>query len=321
MKPQVFVGSSVKGLRVAELIQANLKHDAEAVLWSQAVFSTTNVPIEDLTAAVERFDFAVFVLDPEDLTKARDEEAYAVRDNVIFELGLFLGRLGRSRTYFIAPSLPATVRWRLPTDLSGLTPAQYDPEATNLHAAVGSSLLDLKNAIRTFAKHLSSGTILYETGSSLRPYDFVSRGGYFWDGKKRISPQGTGEIKYLDQGVMKVTRTNQVGRFEIELRQEGEDAPSIARRQTPPRRILRISCEARVDAGEHVVRFVLKDIKKGKWANTEKRTIANTDWEPIDVYLAVSPTIDLLFRIDDETPTISPSSLYLRHLVIEEATR
>ena len=88
MKPKVFIGSSTRGHAVAELVQAELAQDAEPVLWSQGVFRKTNVPIEDLMAAVEQFDFAVFVLLPEDNTEVRGQEALAVRDNVLFELGL-----------------------------------------------------------------------------------------------------------------------------------------------------------------------------------------------------------------------------------------
>jgi hypothetical protein len=111
-----------------------------------------------------------------------------------------------------------------------------------------------------------------------------------------------------------------VGRFEIELRQNGREAPSIAKSQNPPRRILRFSCEAKVDAGEHSVRFVLKDIKKGKWAADQMWNIASTDWQPLELYFDVSPTADLLFRIDDEKPSVAPSTLHLRHLVIVEET-
>jgi len=318
MKPKVFIGSSVKGLPIAQLVQWELKHEAEPVLWSQGVFRTINVPIEDLMAAVESFDFAIFVLDPEDHMEVRGEQALAVRDNVIFELGLFLGKLGRSRNFFVAPALPLEIKSRLPSDLSGITPAQYDPEAKHLQASVGTSLLQLRQAIRNLTARFSPETILYETGRIIRPYDFATREGYFWKGDERISELGTGVIEY-SEGALRLTRTNQVGRFEIELRQVGPELPSIPKRQSPPRRILRVAFDAKVDAGTHTVRFVLKDTNMGQWAANEKRTIGNTDWQPIELYFVVSPAADLLFRIDDEIPTVAPSTLYIRHLVIEDA--
>lgn len=318
MMPKVFIGSSTKGLHIAELVQAELLHDAEPILWSQGEFRKINVPIENLMISLENYDFAVFVLLPEDSTEVRGQEALAVRDNVIFELGLFLGKLGRSRNFFIAPTEPGEIKSRLPSDLSGITPAKYDPTAAHLQASVGTALLQLKQAIRNYTGTHSSKAILYETGQRIRPYEFATHEGFFWKNEKPISPKGTGTIEYLPQGVLKLTRTNQEGRFEIELRQDGPESPSIPKSQSPPRRILRVTCEARVDSGEHSVRFVLKDVKTGKWASDQKRTIGNTDWQPIELYFVVSPAADLLFRIDDEKPTVAPSALYMRHLVIFE---
>jgi hypothetical protein len=318
MKPKVFVGSSTEGLPIAELVQTELENDAEAVLWSQGVFRKINVPIEDLMTAVESFDFAVFVLHPEDRVNIRGEESLAVRDNVLFELGLFLGKLGRSRNFFIAPSMRADVKLRLPSDLSGITPAKYDPATKLLQASVGKSLLQLKQAIRNLTARFSPKTVLYDTGQSIRPYDFAWREGYFWKNGKHASDRGTGSIEYL-QDALKLTRTNQEGRLEIELRPEGPDAPSIRQTQIPPRRILRVTFDTKVDGSEHLVRFVLKDIKKGDWAANQKRTIANTEWQAVELYFVVSPTADLLFRIDDEKPSVAPGTLYIRHLVIEDA--
>jgi len=50
-----------------------------------------------------RFDFAALVLTADDLTASRQVVSLGPRDNVLFELGLFMGRLGRSRTFVIRP--------------------------------------------------------------------------------------------------------------------------------------------------------------------------------------------------------------------------
>lgn len=70
--------------------------------------------------------FGVFVFSPDDVVKMRQQEHLAARDNVVFEFGLFVSRLGRRRTFFVLPSGKSS--FHLPTDLTGVTGATYDPE-------------------------------------------------------------------------------------------------------------------------------------------------------------------------------------------------
>ena len=65
------------------------------------------------------------------------------RDNVIFELGLFLGRLGPGRTFMVRPR---GVELLLPTDLLGVEPADYDP-GDDLLSALGTAAYRIKRAI------------------------------------------------------------------------------------------------------------------------------------------------------------------------------
>jgi len=292
MRPKLFIGSSTKGRPIAELIQEELSHDADCVVWSQGTFRDVNVPIENLMAAIETYDFAVFVLLPEDHTDNRGQQALAVRDNVIFELGLFLGKLGRARNFSIAPTSAQDVVSRLSSDLSGITPSKYNPTANPLQASVGAALLQAKQAIRDYTKILAAQKVIYDTSDVLRPFDFRSQGGSFWKDNKPSSPKGTGVVNYMPDGVIELLRTNNEGRFEIELRQDGLQSPSIPKSQKPPRRILHVTCEAKVDTGEHPVRFVLKNIMTDKWAADQMRTVANTDWQVLDMYFDVASRIN-----------------------------
>jgi tetratricopeptide (TPR) repeat protein len=136
MKPRVFLGSSVEGLSVAYAIQTNLLHDAEITVWSQGVFELSATTIESLFEILNNVDFGVFVFTPDDLIKIRESTGAAVRDNVLFEFGLFLGKLGRQRVFFVVPS---NHELHLPTDLLGITPAKYESnrEDDNFFAATG----------------------------------------------------------------------------------------------------------------------------------------------------------------------------------------
>jgi hypothetical protein len=124
MKPKIFIGSSREGLDIANAIHANLTRDAECTVWSNGVFQISGSTIYSLINALRNSDFGVFVFSPDDLTIMRGQQNPVVRDNVIFELGLFIGRLSVERCFFITPDHVADLR--LPTDLMGILPGQYE---------------------------------------------------------------------------------------------------------------------------------------------------------------------------------------------------
>lgn len=122
--PIVFIGSSIEGLRIARAIVEGLKFDKVVPkLWSTpGLFSAGGATLDTLMKEVEIADFAVFVFGPDDKITSRDVEYQAPRDNVIFELGLFMGRLDRERA-FIVKEHGGDIK--IPTDLLGITPATY----------------------------------------------------------------------------------------------------------------------------------------------------------------------------------------------------
>jgi hypothetical protein len=144
--PAVFIGSSTQGLDFARAVRGLLASDAEITLWNEGFFEIGRTFIESLVNNVERFDFAILVMTPDDLRIKDGQEELQPRDNVIFELGLFMGRLGRART-FVVQQRHADLR--LPTDLSGVMTALYDwpRDDKNHKAAVGPASDEIRNAI------------------------------------------------------------------------------------------------------------------------------------------------------------------------------
>lgn len=143
--PIMFVGSSVEGLPIAQLLERELKHvDVVVRVWSRGVFGPSGVPIDDLLAQVQEADFAVFVFGPDDRVASRNEEHRAPRDNVVFEMGLFMGRLGRERVFMLQEQHSDL---KIPSDLLGITPLTYlcrdgkkcelGPPSTDLKEAIG----------------------------------------------------------------------------------------------------------------------------------------------------------------------------------------
>jgi len=152
MKPRVFLGSSVEGLRIAYAIQQNLNYDADVTVWTQDIFKLSSNTLDDLLEALSNQDFAVFVFQPDDITQIRSSKFKTVRDNVIFELGLSIGRLGKKRVFFLIPE--NSPNFHLPTDLVGVTPGVYDANRAdgNLPAALGRFC----NQVRTELANYSS---------------------------------------------------------------------------------------------------------------------------------------------------------------------
>lgn len=123
--PIVFIGSSGAALTQATYMSRALeRRDVTCKLWTQGVFQLSQTTIEDLLRISSECDFAVLFLTPDDMTSSKGRRKASPRDNVVFELGLFMGAIGRSRTYIVVPK---GTDLKLPTDLLGITHANYDP--------------------------------------------------------------------------------------------------------------------------------------------------------------------------------------------------
>ncbi|HST23991.1 MAG TPA: nucleotide-binding protein [Blastocatellia bacterium] len=147
-KPTVFIGSSSEDLRIAGQIQYDLLQVAKPQIWSQGVFGLGWGTLEALMTSLERYDFAILALSPNDVVTSKDVTTSAPRDNVIFELGLFMGRLGPRRTFIFYDK---SVDLKLLSDLVGITKAEYDGAwaKENLAAAIGAACQPIRETIRS----------------------------------------------------------------------------------------------------------------------------------------------------------------------------
>jgi hypothetical protein len=147
MKPRVFIASSTEGLSAAYASQENLEHDFEVTVWPQGAFDLTYSALESLCKVVRKMDGAIFVFTADDLVAHRGKQVTKVRDNVIFELGLFIGRIGRDKCFVFQPKSARDAS--LPSDLSGITPAVYDDDRAdaNLQAALGPACNRVRKAL------------------------------------------------------------------------------------------------------------------------------------------------------------------------------
>ncbi len=147
---RVFIGSSREGLSVAQAIQRELEleRDIQVEIWTQSdTFGLGSSTLEALEAAVDKYDFSIFVFTADDQIEKRQTRGPVPRDNVVFEAGLFIGKLGRRRTFIVRPR---DVDMQIPSDLNGITVADYDSAKTNLTAAVGPACSRIRESIRSF---------------------------------------------------------------------------------------------------------------------------------------------------------------------------
>jgi hypothetical protein len=124
-KMTVFVGSSTEAARCDLSIQAILEElDVRVRPWQDA-FPTGQFTLESLEKTAKEVEGALLVATPDDLVKYRGHFASAPRDNIVFELGLFLGALGRPRAALLVVKTDGK-ELKLPTDLGGMKHLVYD---------------------------------------------------------------------------------------------------------------------------------------------------------------------------------------------------
>ncbi len=137
--------SSKEGLTIAYDVQTNLEYNVHGTVWPQGVFGLSESPLDSLLNVLSLSDFGIFIFSPDDVVKMRNEEHHKVRDNVLFELGLFIGKLGKQRCFIVMPDEPKVT---LPSDLAGVTPATFNSTRDDSAAAVGPACHKIREAIQ-----------------------------------------------------------------------------------------------------------------------------------------------------------------------------
>jgi len=122
-KSRVLVVAAPDALPIARAIQHGFANDPiEIVVWPDGIFRAANYTLESLEAQVDSFDFAIAVAHDDNSTSRRGTDWPNARDTISFELGLFIGRLGRARAILLEPQ---EENLRLRSDSVGLTTVTY----------------------------------------------------------------------------------------------------------------------------------------------------------------------------------------------------
>jgi len=114
--PKIFIGSSTAGYSIAEKLKAHFSKDFDCLLWKESgVWEAGKSTFDNLLRIANYFDFGLFVATSDDLTVTNDRLVLEPRDNVILEMSLFLGALGRHKSFLLVEE-----GVKLPTDFDGI---------------------------------------------------------------------------------------------------------------------------------------------------------------------------------------------------------
>ncbi|MEY2598587.1 MAG: hypothetical protein RLZZ142_846 [Verrucomicrobiota bacterium] len=133
--PHLLIRASHESLPYAEALAARIPAEAAtARVCSREFFQSECLPIEDLESHLRVADLAALVV-PEDerLLRRNAADSGALRDRIVFEVGLLMGALSRHRTLLL---LPEGCTLEIPLALLGITPLLYHPTVGTADAAI-----------------------------------------------------------------------------------------------------------------------------------------------------------------------------------------
>lgn len=134
MKRKLFIGSSGgRGVTVAESVASQIKKVCgewlECEIWDRGdAFAINRSFLDSLLRAAQRHHYGIFVATKDDRTVKKGSSIVEPRDNVIFEMGLFLGSMGITRSFLLVEKGVG-----LPSDFEGITTSQFsvkEPQST-----------------------------------------------------------------------------------------------------------------------------------------------------------------------------------------------
>ncbi|WP_270280590.1 TIR domain-containing protein [Enterobacter kobei] len=145
-KPVVFIASSSEASLYAETVNLILAEEMHSEIWKNS-FGLSTTTISSIIKKTKEADYAVFIFHPDDKVFIRDVEYDSVRDNVVLELGMFIGSLGIDKCFILLPKSTERV-FRLPSDLDGVIGSYYDDQDPKAIRALTPSCTKIKLEVR-----------------------------------------------------------------------------------------------------------------------------------------------------------------------------
>lgn len=127
----IFVGSSLEAAKYYEHICGTLEEQGHDVRGWRSSFDNGESFLASLLGMGKEVDAALLVATPDDVLTRRGEHSRVLRDNVLFEAGLFIGVLGPQAAGIVVAGSDAVV---LPSDLAGISTLSFREGQRNAFA-------------------------------------------------------------------------------------------------------------------------------------------------------------------------------------------
>ncbi|MCX6580885.1 MAG: nucleotide-binding protein [Candidatus Aminicenantes bacterium] len=274
LKPKVFIGSSSDDIakKTAYIVKHYLESGKkiDVVVWDK-VFKTTETYIEGLSRTLKEYDFSILLI-----TQENDEQS-TIRQNVLFELGLFMGGLGRHKTIMLYSDNPKP---QLPTDLGGIH--------TQTFSLVGNLEDNLKNPCNEIRDY-----ILDPFDDEIRVFEVWKKSCHFiYEALKKAPPDATIRIiqtwfpdleDFIEELENLLTKKNKRFKFEILLIDHDTNTDDehfdLLKARTKYRKESRESAMKKI--ADSIAQFVdLKKNVENEWRKSkEKNTSQNLNLE------------------------------------------
>ena len=149
MKPKIFIASSSEKSKIASFLAKKLKNTADVTVWFKDVAELSEFFIDSLLRKIDETDYGIVIMAPDDILIQRTVEYQTPRDNVLLELGIFIGKLGRQYSFLVCPDFIENLH--IPSDLFGITVSKYNSNKS-YNIAFKSVLKEIKAEINNHKK-------------------------------------------------------------------------------------------------------------------------------------------------------------------------
>lgn len=121
MKRKLFIGSSSEGAQIASMVKNAIINECgdwiEPEIWNEeGMFKLNSSTFDNLLNKSIIFDYSILIATADDYIEKRGITNIAIRDNVIFEYGLFTGAMGKNNAYILIEESS-----EMPSDIAGNT--------------------------------------------------------------------------------------------------------------------------------------------------------------------------------------------------------